>query len=391
MGSFEMAPAGRGWAPPAPGEPRGRRRRAERGARSGDVEVVEEMVRQSVRRARERAKSQPRAAHRSAAAAANAPSSSGTTSASTDSDETRIRRQDRFHRRDRGDARGRSATRRRRERHRRRRRRSMLREGNREGNRLGSRSSFGSVAELDAAPILRCASRLRRDGRGRSVRGTPRTRTRSATRGGRSNAPNAAPDDALRARQRRTRRLRGHFAAQERLARRSRDSTRGATRKTEVETTMTPQMMMSPLPLPMMLFPLPPFPSPPRRRTRSARFVSGDVGSSLPRVPAIRRAPGDARRDAAAAAALRLRDYDATAVDAAAATALEAHIDALAGATRDAAADGLAPERLVPSLGRTVQSFRRGYRPAFGGVRRRGWRARGRRVAPTSTETRGER
>ena len=49
---------------------------------------------------------------------------------------------------------------------------------------------------------------------------------------------------------------------------RSRDSTRGATRKTEVETTMTPQMMMSPLPLPMMLFPLPPFPSPPRRRTR---------------------------------------------------------------------------------------------------------------------------
>ena len=37
-------------------------------------------------------------------------------------------------------------------------------------------------------------------------------------------------------------------------------------------------------------------------------------------------------------------------MDAAAATALEAHIDALAGATRDAAADGFAPERLVPSL-----------------------------------------
>ena len=353
MGSFEMARAGRGWAAAdARRAARRRRRRAERGARSGDVEVVEEMVRQSVRRARERAKSQPRAAHRSAAAAANAPSSSGTTSTSTDSDETRIRRRidftaeivemredDRRRADDESDTAGDAGD-------------PCSAKGTAKGTASGPGPSFGSVAELDAAPILRCRRVFDAMGVGdRFEAHLGRERALQLAADVRT-PPNAAPDDALR-------KLVndglaafvGHFAAQERLARalarfdaRSDEEDGGRDDDDAADDDVPSSAADDAVPSSAFSF--------------SASSAYAEARDSLAatlvrlcrasRDPAVLLATRDATR--AAAAALRLRDYDATALDAAAATALEAHIDALAGATRDAAADGLAPERLVPSL-----------------------------------------
>ena len=382
MGSNEMARAGRGWAAAdARRAARRRRRRAERDARSGDVEVVREMVRESVRRARERAKPQPRAKNGAAAAAANATSSSSgatatatatATAAAADSDETRIRRRidftaeivemredDRRRRDDESDTVGDAAD------------PSSAKgtaNGTASGPGSGSSSSLGSgsVADLDLAPILRCRRVFDAMGVGdRFEAHLGRERALQLAADVRT-PPNAAPDDALR-------KLVndglaafvGHFAAQERLARafgrfdarsdgeedvsdgNGRGPGRGPGRGRDDRGDDDRSAPSAPASASA--------PSSASSSYAAAYAEARDsLASTLVRLCRASRDPGVllATRDATrvAAAALRLRGYDATALDAAATTASASHLDALADATRDAAADGFAPERLVPSL-----------------------------------------